>query len=217
VVYWMQRSQRAADNDALNIAIAAGNELRKPVLVFFQLLAPAHHANLRHYEFMQRGLAELLRKRNVGFVLRADPDDDFLRFCAEVHPCLVIGDENPLRGAERAKARIAAELRIPFWTVDADLIVPSRMLGKKHYAARTIRPKIHALLPTFLKPTRDPMAKVKWRGGMRSVAPGANLLDRIPLERSIAPVSKFAGGNAAAQKTLRRFLRDRLNGYAAPA
>ena len=67
------------------------------------------------------------RKRNVGFVLHADPDEDFLRFCADVHPWLVIGDENPSRGAELAKARIAAELQIPFWTVDADLIVPSRM------------------------------------------------------------------------------------------
>ena len=35
------------------------NELGKPVLVFFQLLARAHHTNLRHYEFMQGGLAEL--------------------------------------------------------------------------------------------------------------------------------------------------------------
>ena len=32
-----------------------------------------------------------------------------------------------------------------------------------------------------------PIAEVKSRGAMRSVAPGANLLDRIPLARSIAP------------------------------
>ena len=48
IVYWMQRSQRAHDNPALNVAIQAGNLLGKPVLVFFQLLHRAHHANLRH-------------------------------------------------------------------------------------------------------------------------------------------------------------------------
>ena len=39
VVYWMNRAQRAADNPALDLAIAAGNALRKPVVVFFGLHA----------------------------------------------------------------------------------------------------------------------------------------------------------------------------------
>jgi deoxyribodipyrimidine photo-lyase len=37
VVYWMQRAQRGVDNPALDVAIAAGNELRRPVAVFFGL------------------------------------------------------------------------------------------------------------------------------------------------------------------------------------
>src|SRR5512146_106442 len=150
VVYWMQRTQRADDNAALDIAITAANTLGKPVVAFFRLSARAYHANLRHYQFMLSGLIELpatLRKRNVGFVLRVDPPDSFLRFCAEVDPCLVVGDENPLRSAERFKSQTAAGLRVPFWTVDADVVVPTRLLGREHYAARKIRPKIHALLP----------------------------------------------------------------------
>ncbi|HEX2930761.1 MAG TPA: deoxyribodipyrimidine photo-lyase, partial [Candidatus Binatia bacterium] len=77
VAYWMQRSQRATDNAALNTAIEAGNILGKPVVVFFQLLPRARRANLRHYEFMRRGLEELpaaLRKRRVAFVLRRYPE-----------------------------------------------------------------------------------------------------------------------------------------------
>lgn len=34
VVYWMRRSQRGWDNAALNVAIQAGNLLKKPVVVF---------------------------------------------------------------------------------------------------------------------------------------------------------------------------------------
>jgi deoxyribodipyrimidine photo-lyase len=218
VVYWMQRAQRATDNAALDIAIRMGNALGKPVVTFFQLSARAYHANLRHYQFMLSGLRELpgaLEKRNIGFVLRADPEENILRFCAEVDPCLVIGDENPLRSAERAKSRIAAELRVPFWTVDADVVVPTRLLGKEHYAARTIRPKIHALLPKFLQPSPNRVAKVKWRGRVISLVPTANLLDQIPLDRSVGPISAFTGGAAAARKILGRFIRDTLAGYAA--
>ncbi len=220
VVYWMRRAQRAQDNPALNIAIEAANLLAKPVVVFFQLVPHARHANLRHYEFMRDGFLELpdqLRKRGVGFVLRRYPDHGFGKFCAELRPCLVIGDENPLREAERAKDRAARHLEVPFWTVDADVIVPSRLLTKEHYAARTIRPKIHGLLPKFLMPLTNPTARFEWRNPVaaRSVGADASLLENFPLDRSISPVSSMAGGGRAAQKALSRFLGTRLAGYAA--
>ena len=92
VVYWMQRSQRARDNPALNVAIDAANLLRKPVVVYFQILPRAVRANWRHYEFMRSGLEQLpagLAERNVHYVLGGYPQDSILRFCAETHPVLV--------------------------------------------------------------------------------------------------------------------------------
>jgi len=100
VIYWMRRTQRAQDNPALNVAIDAANLLGKPAVVFFQLLARAHHANLRHYEFMLQRLQELeagLHKRGVGFVFRRYAERGLLRFCSEIKPALVIGDESPAR------------------------------------------------------------------------------------------------------------------------
>jgi deoxyribodipyrimidine photo-lyase len=138
VVYWMRRSQRGRDNHALNIAIEAGNLLKKPVLVFFGLIPQAHHANLRHYTFLLQGLRDVareLRKRNVTFVLRRP---------------------------ERAHARAAAKVKAPFWTVDSDVIVPTKLFGKEHYAARTLRPKIRALLDEFLKRFQTPSPE--WLG-----------------------------------------------------
>ena len=169
-------------------------------------------------EFMRRGLEELpaaLRKRRVGFVLRRYSDYEFLRFCSEVQASLVIGDENPLREAERTKARIAAALRVPFWTVDADVIVPTRVFGKEHYAARTIRPKIHALMPKFFKPLTNPSAHVEWSGARpASLDAGDRMLEQFPIDRSIGAVGTFTGGSIAAHKMLVRFLRGRLSGYA---
>lgn len=219
VVYWMQRSQRARDNLALNAAIQVANELAKPVVVFFGLRDNLHRANLRHYQFMIDGFSELvagLRERNVGFVLRRGPEQSIRRFCRETHACLLVGDEDPRRGAEKRRARVARELDLPFWTVDADVIVPARLLGKEHFAARTIRPKIHEKLDQFLKPVGNIKAKIRWRPGpeVGSCRLAANLLAGLAIDRSVAPVRSFVGGSTAAQAALRKFLRERLTGYA---
>ncbi len=219
VAYWMQRAQRAFDNPALETAIAAANALGKPVVVYFALIAGATGANLRHYHFMVEGLRDVaadLARRRIGFVVRRSPDHDFLRFCAEVRPALVIGDENPLRGAERARQRTAAQLHIPFWTVDADVIVPSRLLQKEQYAARTIRPRIHARLPAFLRPIPRHVPRYTWTPprGLHSLRPDMSLLDDFPVDRSLSPVAMGRGGGHAARQALRRFVAERLAGYA---
>ena len=219
VVYWMQRAQRAVDNPALTAAIDAGNNLGKPVVVFFQLVPHAHHANYRHYQFLVEGLAEIaaeLQKRKVGFVVRRYPDHGLLQFCSEVRPCLVIADENPLMEAERAKTRIAEKIVPPFWTVDADVIVPSKLFTKEHYAARTIRPKIHALLPQYLRKVENPAAKFPWRtpSHLLSLVPDPSLLDNFPIDRAVAPSAYFRGGSQEAKRCFEQFLRSRLKGYA---
>src|SRR5215813_4821664 len=87
ILYWMRRSQRGRDNPALNVAIQAGNVLKKPVLVFFGLTPNAHHANLRHYTFLAQGLDDLtqeLRKRNVGLASRSNPAHDILELCPDL-------------------------------------------------------------------------------------------------------------------------------------
>lgn len=220
VVYWMQRSQRAVDNPALNVAVRTANCLEKPLVVFFALTPHAHHANYRHYVFMLRGLQDIdaqLRRRRIGFVLRRFPENGLLKFCSEVKPALVIGDENPMRGAELRKRNVAREIRQPFWTVDADVIVPSRVFGKEHYAARTIRPKIHQWLPEFLTPISNPRVKIAWKmpPHLQSLAVAPTLLDEFPVDRSVAAVPSLVGGAEVARVVLRRFLKLRLKNYAA--
>ena len=52
VVYWMQRAQRGRDNHALDKAIAVGDSLGLPVVVYFAGIKNFPHANLRHYAFL---------------------------------------------------------------------------------------------------------------------------------------------------------------------
>ena len=73
VLYWMQQSQRAAFNPALEYAIGEANRLGLPVVVGFGLMDGYPDANRRHYAFMLQGLQEVqqaLRARGIGFVVR---------------------------------------------------------------------------------------------------------------------------------------------------
>jgi deoxyribodipyrimidine photo-lyase len=130
---------------------------------------------------------------------------------------LVVGDENPLREPEQWRKVAADRLRVPFWTVDADVVVPSTLLKKEQYAARTIRPRIHALLEEFLTPPGNPQAQIPWQPPARLESPSTDedLLAGFPIDTSVQPVLTFPGGTRAALSSLARFLRRRLEGYAA--
>ena len=217
VVYWMQRAQRGLDNPALDVAVQAGNALRKPVVVFFAP-RPFPPANLRHYAFLAQGIpdiAEALRKRKIGLVLRCFPEHSLLKFCAEVKPALVIGDENPIRQASAWRDTVAKRLNLPFWTVDADVIVPSKLLEKAQYSAHVIRPRLQARLKDFLLPSPNRAAKVLWTPPppLRSLPEDVHFTEAWPLDRSVQPVPGRKGGTKAALRLLHDFVQHRLANY----
>ena len=218
VVYWMQRAQRAADNPALDTAVHAANALGLPVVAFFGLTPAYPNANRRHYAFLADGLPEIaqgLRRRRVSFVVRRHPDHDVARFCHDAGAALVVGDENPLREPERWRQQAASRLGVPFWTVDADVVVPTALLGREQYAARTIRPRLRPLIPRFLEPRREPTARVAWRGAPLEGLPAtASLVDALEVDASAGRVTSVRGGPLQARRVLERFIRERLRGYA---
>jgi deoxyribodipyrimidine photo-lyase len=218
VVYWMQRAQRGIDNPALDVAVDAANALKKPVVVFFAPVPFYPHANLRHYSFLAEGIADIedaLRKRNIGFVLRRFPDHSLLKFCDEVSPSLVVGDENPMREPESWRRTAARKLRVPLCTVDADVIVPTKLLEKEQYAAHIIRPRLQKLLGRFLVRLKNEKAKLLWKKpeGLPSLDPQVDLTQGWPLDRSVSPVSGFRGGTKEALRLLREFIRHGLPAY----
>ena len=219
VVYWMQRAQRALDNPALDLAVEAANALGLPVVVFFAPVPFYPSANLRHYRFLQQGIADTAErcgKRNIGFVLRRYPDHSLAKFCEEVAAALVVGDENPLRepGAWRDKA--TKKLKVPLWTVDADVIVPSKLLLKEQYAARIIRPRLKAQFGEYLKPCSNAKAKIAWEApkGLKQLPQEFDITAEWEgLDRSVAPVDSFRGGTGEGLKLLREFVAKKLRHY----
>lgn len=221
VVYWMQRAQRGRDNPALDVAVNAANSLGKPVVVFFAP-RPFPPANLRHYAFLAQGIPDIadpLEKRSIGFVLRRFPEHSLLRFCDEVKPALVVGDENPIRQAEGWRLTVAKKLKVPFWTVDADVIVPSELLEKEQYAAHIIRPRLQAKLKEFLVAPVNPKARFAWKKPRDLHSLPAHditlgtLTEGWKIDRSVQPVPTCRGGSSEAHRLLKDFIRHKLGRY----
>jgi deoxyribodipyrimidine photo-lyase len=219
VVYWMQRAERALDNPALDVAVEAGNALNLPVLAYFSAISNFPHANLRHYVFLNQGLVDIeedLQQRQIGFVVRRPPHNSLQALLEEVNAAMVIGDENPCREPERWRRVLANRLRIPYWTVDADVVVPSGLFDKRMYALHIFKPKLYAELPKFLvaqpeiKPSRPwkPPHKMESFPVREDVTQGWTKIDR-----SVGPVESFTGGTHAAVKRLHEFVKNDLAAY----
>jgi len=218
VVYWMQRAQRALENPALEVAITCGNALGLPVVVYFSVITNYPNANLRHYYFMQQGLrdvAEGLAERGAGFVVRRASDGDSLEgFLEEVRAAVLVGDENVCREPERWRRVLAGKLRIPFLTVDADVVVPSAVFGRTFTLLHHFRPKLRAALPEFLKPVQKIEPGYAWRRKAASYSLEKDITEGFEkLDRSVRPVDRFMGGTQAALKLLREFTETKLAAY----
>ncbi len=220
VVYWMQRAQRGVDNRALDCAIAVGNALGLPVVAYFAGVSNFPHGVLRGYVFLNEGLRDVeadLAKRNVSFVLRNAPREDWLTFFKDVEAAIVIGDENPMRVPEGWRRHVADKIKVPFWTVDADVIVPMKRFDKAQYAAYTMRPRLWKMLPEYVEPYENPKALHAWKKPRGFVAddPAADMTAGWKdLDRSVGGVPELPGGAHAAEARLKLFTSKMLGGYA---
>jgi deoxyribodipyrimidine photo-lyase len=219
IVHWMQRAVRIVDNPALDVAIEAGNLLDLPVVVFFSVIPNYPGANLRHYHFLQQGLRDVAQdaaERGVGFVVRRHPDNSLEAFVEEVRAALLIGDENPCREPERWRKVLARRLRLPWWTVDADVVVPSRVFGRTYFLLHHFRPHLQRQLPRFLVEAEKIRPRHEWNAPKTLAC--FSLADDITsgftkLDRTVRPVDTFAGGTHAALKRLREFVHHDLTDY----
>ena len=219
VVYWMQRALRLVDNPALDTAIEAGNHLGLPVIVFFSVIPNYPNANLRHYYFLQQALrdaAEDAAERGLEFVVRRPPQNRLEPFLEEVRAALLIGDENPCREPERWRKVLAKRLRIPYWTVDADVVVPSRVFNRSFVLLHHFRPHLQRELPRFLVAAKKVKPLYAWKRSKQ--LPRLDLRDDITagftkLDRSVKPVDTFTGGTHAALKRLNDFVCRELADY----
>ncbi len=221
VLYWMQQSQRAEFNHALEYAVQRANDQKQPLLAGFGLMDDYPEANLRHYHFLLQGLQETqqaLHRRGIRLVVgRGSPDAVALRLARGAS--LIVCDRGYLRHQKLWRCRVADSFDGEVVQVESDSVVPVEVASDKaESAARTLRPRIHRHLDDYLvelSPT--PIARDSL--GLAAEGPDLDDLDavlsQLELDRSVPPVNRFRGGTSAAKARLRDFLRRHLEGYAA--
>ena len=221
VLYWMQQSQRAHDNPALEYAITQANRLDLPVLVVFALTDSYPEANLRHYRFMLEGLAETRRQlagRRIGMVVQKGDPATVIGPLMD-RSALLVCDVGYTRHQRDWRQSLSSSAPCRVVAVEGDVVVPVATVSPKaEYAARTIRPKIHKHLEQFLIPC--PRYRPKHTSvdmGLESLDLGAidTILDGLDIDRTVPAVTPFfKGGPGEAKKRLRRFIAHQLQRYA---
>ncbi len=220
VLYWMQASQRGSGNPALAHAISLADELRLPVVVGFGLTPSYPEATLRPYAFMAQGLQEVARdleERGIRWVLRVgEPPAVALALAQDA--ALLVTDRGYLRHGRAWREEVAARAPCPVVEVEGDAVVPVELAySRGAWSAAVLRRRITPLLPRFVRPLPERAPRRSSRG---IDVPGEDpeslpeLLARLPIDRSVPPVS-LPGGTAAARARLAQFLEQGLPRYAA--
>jgi deoxyribodipyrimidine photo-lyase len=220
VLYWMQQSQRAACNPALEYALEVANRRGLPVLVGFGLMDVYPDANLRHYRFMLEGLQEVaatLAERRIKFVIRRGAPNEVAAALGQ-DAALVVCDRGYLRHQKTWRADVAKRVPCTLVQVEGDVVVPLEAAsGKAETAARTLRPKLHETLDEYTRPLGEAAARTSLDLRIDSTVDLSDidsLLGSLKLDRSVAPVRRFGGGTGEARRRLREFLEAKLDSYA---
>ena len=220
VLYWMQQSQRAEYNHALEYAVHQANDLGLGVVAAFGLAPDYPEANLRHYTFMLEGLTEtcaLLEKRGIHMVVRLGSPPDVALNLGQ-NAAMIVCDCGYLEHQRLWREKVAQKSACSVVQVESDVIVPLKTVSSKaEYAARTIRPKIHKHLADYLselKPVKVQHSTVNISLDGLDLKQPADILALLNIDRSVPAVTRFfKGGTSRAEKLFGNFIRSRLKNY----
>ncbi|MBN2012545.1 deoxyribodipyrimidine photo-lyase [candidate division KSB1 bacterium] len=220
ILCWMQASQRAEYNHALEYAIQIANQRHKPVVVMFGITDGFPEANERHYTFMLEGLQETqqtLNERGIPLVIRyQSPELAAVELSRDAD--LLVTDRGYLRIQRQWRKYVSEQVNIPVLQVESDVIVPIESASnKEEYAAATLRPKITKLLQQYLVDVK--LEQPHYQNNLLtfnsfSIDDVNSALANLKIDRTVARVSKFKGGGTAARRWLDLFIESKLEHYA---
>lgn len=222
VIYWMQQSQRFADNAALCFAQELANEHQLPLQTVFVIDAGFPEATSRHFQFMAEGLVETaaqFRRHGLELAVVAGHPLRKIRALGRSAAAIVC-DRGYLRELRRWRAQLAAQASCAVWEVDADCIVPVHVASPKaEMAAMTLRPKIHRVLEAWLElprlpqPARPPLAE-RLAGALPTDSAASLLAALRPAPRPLPLARPWPGGARQALRRFKAYLAAGLADYA---
>ena len=228
VLYLMQSTQRIHENWALRYATIEADRLNRPLLIVHELDSDYEHASDRMHTFALQGARDAARDAEaLGYTFRfllrrrrGQPSRTIERLAARA--CLIITDAYPTGGIAQRTARLAQSAPCRVVSVDSVGVIPSAMLPREEYAARTIRPKLAKLRDIALEPVLDRAPRREFPASLLASlaidsvdiarADIAAEVARCEVDRSVAPAT-IEGGTAAGRARLTRFVETGLQQY----
>ena len=176
----LNRALRGEDNPVIEAAIAHGNTLKLPIVVFSELDATAHHASDRIGYFTLgafRELAKTLSDRNIACLqtIRKKKDDNLLGSWIP-SAAAIYTDEDYTHWDRKKCDRLLKLAHQTVFTVDASRLVPVRQLPKGLKTTPEFRKAHGALRDRYWE-----LRKEARSAGLKTVATNKTLEDLLPL------------------------------------
>ncbi|MFX0097414.1 MAG: deoxyribodipyrimidine photo-lyase [Candidatus Hodarchaeota archaeon] len=219
VIYWMQASQRAEYNHALEFCILRANKLSKPIIVYFGIAGDYPEANERHYYFMLEGLKETqysLEENGIRMIIwDKSPERGIVELSKDA--CLVVVDRGYQKIQNKWRRCAAENMDCSLLQVESDVIVPVETASpKEEYSAATFRPKIKKKLDHYLVPMKRNGPRLD---SHRFELPTLELKDlrktisNLNIDPGVRKTTYFRGGIGEAKNHLEDFLKNKLDQY----
>ena len=227
VLYWMHHAVRAHENPALDAAIASGNALGVPVLVYQGLGGNHRYNSDRHHTFIMEGARDVqqaLQHRGIAysFYFKPDPSQPTpLRSLAD-RAALVIVEDFPAPPFPRWNQRLAESVNTPVWAVDSACLVPMQSLSRSYDRAfqfrRRISDEISRRIPEVWADEMPELSPFEGDLGFEPVdmvqVNIASLCAQCDIDHSIGPVGRSPGGSSAGYARWQTFKARGLKSYA---
>jgi hypothetical protein len=216
---------RATENPALDVALALGRRLGKPVFVYHALSERYRYASDRLHTFILEGARELQRDvkaRGVGAVFHLERAGERGRVLLQLarDAAAVVADFMPVQPLLKWDASVAQVA--PLWRVDASCLAPLWRFTEAHTRAFTFRqaatPVWKAALeqPWVDEPTPGPpfLPALPFTPVDLEQADLAALVASCDIDHAVARVHHTPGGATAGLARWVRFRQSALDQYA---
>lgn len=235
VLYWMIANRRTLWNFSLQRAVEWSTRLNKPLVILEALRCGYQWASDRLHRFVMEGMkdnAASLKKTGVLYYPYLEPvpgaGKGLLRELGE-RACVIVTDDFPAFFLPRMQSSAARQVNVLMEKVDSNGILPIHWTDRVFLTAfsfrRFLQNNIEPHLHSFPRP--DPLAEGVWpftdqlsQRILRRWPPAHDILESMnegslasfPIDHSVLP-SPIHGGTRAADRTLKRFLKEVIDRY----
>ncbi len=222
VLYWMQSTQRAHDNFALNFAVEQADALGLPLLVYKELRHDYPWASDRFHTWILESVIDLaaaFAARGINYAFRLGDDTEEVLSALTGRAALVVTDFLPTFIFPRRVRTMRRATPTPVIAVDSATLVPMAYHKKEHATARGIRTVLMEALPHYLWAPDNPSPRVQKVIDL-PFEPLVPSRDEIPalvaqcaIDHGVPPSPMFRGGTVAGRARLQEFVAGGLGGY----